>query len=60
MIDSDMELRMADDPAVGSEIVERTIKTVYSHYYPSGAVQFFLDRERDGLVEKNFWRMYDF
>ncbi len=49
MIDSDMELRPADDYTGVSEIVEKTIKTVYPHYYPSGAVQFFLDlhsRER--------------
>ncbi len=38
MTDSDMELRVADDPAVVSGIVERTIKTIYPHYYPSGAV----------------------
>ncbi len=52
MTDLDMELRMADDPAVVSEIVERTIKTIYPHYYPSGAVQFFLDLHSKVRIEE--------
>ena len=52
MIDSDMELRMADDSAVVSEIVGRTIKTIYPHYYPSGAVQFFLDLHSKARIEE--------
>ena len=39
----DMELILTDNPAIVSGIVEKTIQNVYSHYYPSGAVQFFLD-----------------
>lgn len=43
MIDLYMELRPADNSAVVAEIVEKTIKTIYPHYYPVGAVHFFLD-----------------
>lgn len=43
MESSDMELILTDNPAIVSGIVEKTIQNVYSHYYPSGAVQFFLD-----------------
>lgn len=52
MTGSDMELRMADDPAVVSKIVERTIKTIYPHYYPSGAVQLFLDLHSKVRIEE--------
>lgn len=38
-----MELRSANCPSEVAEIVEKTIKAVYPRYYPSGAVQFFLD-----------------
>lgn len=39
----DMELILTDNPAVVSGIVEKTIQNVYPHYYPQGAVQFFLE-----------------
>lgn len=43
MSDIDMQLKRAECPAKVAEIVETTIKAVYPHYYPAGAVQFFLD-----------------
>lgn len=41
--DFGMELKRTDCPAKAAEIVEKTIKAVYPHYYPDGAVQFFLN-----------------
>ena len=40
-----MEIRQASsgDVPVVKSIVETTIRTVYPHYYPAGAVQLFLD-----------------
>lgn len=43
MSDFDMRLERAYCPAKAAEIVETTIKAVYPHYYPPGAVHFFLD-----------------
>ena len=39
----DMQLKRAECPERVAEIVEKTIRAVYPHYYPSGAVQFFLN-----------------
>ena len=41
--DFDMQLKRAESPVTVAEIAEKTIRAVYPHYYPSGAVQFFLD-----------------
>ena len=43
MFESDIELKLADCPEQVAAIVKKTIQKVYPHYYPSGAVQFFLD-----------------
>lgn len=52
MIDLNMQLRLADNSALVSEIVEKTIKTIYPHYYPAGAVQFFLDLHCKERIEE--------
>ncbi|MCI8292052.1 MAG: GNAT family N-acetyltransferase [Hespellia sp.] len=59
-IDIEMQLKRADCPTKVAKIVERTIKTIYPHYYPSGAVQFFLDlheeqRIREATVEEEIY-----
>lgn len=41
-VDFRMELKRAECPVKVAEIVEKTIRAVYPHYYPSGAVQFYL------------------
>lgn len=48
----DMELILTDNPAVVSRIVEKTIQNVYPHYYPSGAVEFFLDLHSEARIEE--------
>ena len=50
--DFDMKLRRAECPAKTAEIVEKTIKAVYPHYYPPGAVQFFLELHREERIRK--------
>lgn len=52
MIDLHMELRTTDNSAVVAEIAEKTIKTIYPHYYPSGAVQFFLDLHSEERIKE--------
>lgn len=52
MESSDMELMLADNPAIVSGIVEKTIQNVYPYYYPSGAVQFFLDLHSEPRIEE--------
>ena len=47
-----MEIRKAspaDLPMVGF-ITRRTIQEVYPHYYPRGAVEFFLDWHKDKSI----------
>lgn len=39
--DFSMKLKRAECPVKVAEIVDKTIRTIYPHYYPSGAVQFF-------------------
>lgn len=58
--DFDMELKRAQSPVMVAEIVEKTIRAVYPHYYPSGAVQFFLDlhdeqRIREALAGEDIY-----
>ena len=48
----DMELILTDNPTVVSGIAEKTIQNVYPHYYPSGAVQFFLDLHSEVRIGK--------
>ena len=55
-----MELKQAECPVKVAEIVEKAIRAVYPHYYPSGAVQFFLDlhneqRIRDALAREDIY-----
>ncbi len=58
--DFDMQLKQTECPVKVAEIVEKTIRAVYPHYYPSGAVQFFLDlhnerRIREALARENIY-----
>ena len=58
--DFGMRLKRAECPVKVAEIVEKTIKAVYPHYYPSGAVQFFLDlhnerRIREALAREDIY-----
>ncbi len=55
-----MQIRMAnlEDLAVVVKITQETIRTVYPHYYPAGAVDFFLahhhpDNIRKDIIENN-------
>lgn len=43
MFESDIELKPADCPKQAAAIVKETIQKIYPHYYPPGAVRFFLD-----------------
>ena len=58
--DFDMLLKRAECPVKVAEVVERTIRAVYPHYYPSGAVQFFLElhneqRIREALAREDIY-----
>ena len=58
--DFGMRLKRAECPVKVAGIVEKTIRTVYPHYYPSGAVQFFLDlhnerRIREALAREDIY-----
>ena len=48
----DVELKLADCPEQVAAIVRETIQKVYPHYYPMGAVQFFLDLHSEVRIEK--------
>ena len=50
--DFDMRLKRAECPAKVAEIVEKTIRAVYPHYYPSGVVRFFLELQRRGCCQR--------
>lgn len=41
-------------------ITHQTIKSVYPHYYPSGAVDFFLSHHSDEAVQKDILNGYVF
>lgn len=45
-----MQLKRAECPAEVAEIVEKTIRVIYPHYYPSGAVQFFLELHNEDRI----------
>lgn len=47
-----IEIIPAECPEQVASIVKKTIQAVYPRYYPSGAVQFFLDLHCDGRIEK--------
>ncbi|WP_243127570.1 GNAT family N-acetyltransferase [Schaedlerella arabinosiphila] len=51
-----MELKRAECPVKVAEIVEKTIRAVYPHYYPSGAVWFFLDLHNEQRIREAFAR----
>lgn len=55
-----MELKRAECPVKVAEIADKTIRAVYHHYYPSGAVQFFLNlhneqRIREALAREDIY-----
>lgn len=52
MFESDIELKLAHCPEQVAAIVKETIQKVYPHYYPSGAVQFFLDLHSEARIEE--------
>lgn len=52
MTDSNIELRLADSSAMVSAIVEKTVRTIYPHYHPEGAVQFFVDLHSEANIEE--------
>lgn len=52
MFESDIELKLADCPEQVAAIVKETIQKVYPHYYPLGAVQFFLDLHSEQELKK--------
>lgn len=52
LLESDIELKLADCPEQVSAIVRETIQKVYPHYYPSGAVQFFLDLHSEARIKE--------
>lgn len=47
-----MQLRRAECPVKVAEIVEKTIKTIYPHYYPPGAVHFFLELHSEQRIRE--------
>ena len=54
--DFGMRLKRAECPVKVAEIVEKTIRAVYPHYYPSGAVQFFLELHNEHKIREAFDR----
>lgn len=52
MFESEAELKLADCPEQAAAIVRETIQKIYPHYYPVGAVQFFLDLHSAVKIEK--------
>lgn len=52
MFESGIELKLADCPKQVAAIVKETIQKVYPHYYPSGAVRFFLDLHSEARIEE--------
>ena len=50
--DFSMRLRQAECPVMAVEIVDKTIRAVYPHYYPSGAVQLFLDLHNEQRIRE--------
>ncbi|MCI8464814.1 MAG: GNAT family N-acetyltransferase [Lachnospiraceae bacterium] len=52
MFEFEIELKLADCPKQVAAIVRETIQKVYPHYYPSGAVQFFLDLHSETRIEE--------
>ena len=52
--DFDMQLKRAESPVKVAEIAEKTIRAVYPHYYPSGAVHFFLALHNEQRIREAF------
>lgn len=48
----EMDLQQAQHPKKVAEIVEETIQAVYPHYYPAGAVRFFLDLHNERKIRE--------
>lgn len=65
MFESDIELKLADCPEQVAAIVKEMIQKVYLHYYPSGAVQFFLDlhsavRIKEVMYSEEIYRDWEY
>ena len=52
MFKADIELKLADCPKQVTAVVRETIQKVYPHYYPPGAVQFFLDLHSEARIKE--------
>lgn len=52
LLESDIELKLADCPEQVAAIVKETIQKIYPHYYPSGAMQFFLNLHSEARIEE--------
>ncbi|MCB6993203.1 GNAT family N-acetyltransferase [bacterium 210820-DFI.6.37] len=52
MFESDVELKLSDCPEQVAAIVRETIQKIYPHYYPSGAVLFFLDLHSEVKIKE--------
>lgn len=49
---STIELKYADNPEQVADIVRKTIQNIYPKYYPTGAVQFFLNLHCEEHIKK--------
>lgn len=47
-----IKLEPADSAALVAAIVKETIEAVYPHYYPAGAVKFFLDLHAEKQIKE--------
>ena len=52
MFKTDIELKLADCPKQVAAVVRETIQKIYPHYYPPGAVQFFLDLHSEARIKE--------
>lgn len=52
MFKANIELKLADCPKQVAAVVRETIQKVYPHYYPPGAVQFFLDLHSEARIKE--------
>lgn len=52
MFKADIELKLADCPKQVAAVVRETIQKVYPHYYPPGAVQFFLELHSEPRIKE--------
>ena len=52
MFEAGIELKLADCQEQVAAIVKETIEKIYPHYYPPGAVQFFLDLHSEARIKE--------